>query len=719
MLHVGKFAVLAVLAATMLAACAMIAGCSSGREPFPVTEKKLVSEDHFGTKVIDPYRWLDNLDDPAVRRWNDAQNAYTRAYLDKIPFREQIYQRLKSIIDAESASYFALTYHKQLFAMKSQPPKNQPFLVVIGSGTDPKTERVVVDPNELNPRGTTAIDWYVPSRDGQLVAVSLSENGSEDGAVSVFEVETGKRLPDLVPRVQFPTGGGSVDWNRQATGFYYTRYPQGDERPREDIDFFQQIYFHRLGTPATADTYVIGKQFPKIAECVLSSTEDGKYVLVAVANGDGGEFAHYLRNSAGRWMQITKFADKVISAQFAPDGTLLFLTRKDAPNGKILAVSPANPKLDKAKLIVPQSDASISDFLAAKSRIYVADIVGGPSRVRVFDLAGKEQQPILLPPVSSISGMECLEGDRILYRAQSYVDPPGWYLYDPVAQKSSKTALSEASGVDLGSVQVIREVAVSKDGTKVPMNILMSKGTSLDGRSPAILYGYGGFGISESPYFDPIKKVWLEQGGIYVIANLRGGGEFGEAWHEAGKLTRKQNVFDDFAACAHFLIDRKYTSAARLAIEGGSNGGLLMGAALTQHPELFRAVVSYVGIYDMLRFESFPNGVFNVTEYGTIKDPEQFKALYAYSPYQHVENGKAYPAVILLTGDHDGRVDPANSRKMVARLQDATSSGLPIILRTNPKAGHGIGTALSDRIDQGADVYAFLFAQLKVPYQTR
>lgn len=307
----------------------------------------------------------------------------------------------------------------------------------------------------------------------------------------------------------------------------------------------------------------------------------------------------------------------------------------------------------------------------------------------------------------------------MLYGAQSYVDPEGWYRYDPATRESRKTALASLSSVDMSGIQVSREFAVSKDGTRVPINILMRKGTALDGQNPAILYGYGGFGISESPYFEPINLVWLEQGGIYVIANLRGGGEFGEAWHDAGKLDKKQNVFDDFTACAQFLIDNRYTNRSRLAIEGGSNGGLLMGAALTQHPELFRAVVSYVGIYDMLRFENFPNGVFNVTEYGTIKNPDQFKALYAYSPYHRVEDGRAYPAVLFLTGDHDGRVDPANSRKMTARLQAATSSGMPVLLRTNPKTGHGIGTGLSDRINEEADAYAFLFDQLKVPYKVK
>ncbi|MBZ5495775.1 MAG: prolyl oligopeptidase family serine peptidase [Acidobacteriia bacterium] len=695
----------------------IFAGCLKSPTSFPPTERKPVTEEYFGIKVVDNYRWLDNLDDPSVRAWNDAQNLYSRAYLDQIPFQDQIYRRLKGIHEEESTRYYGLVYKKKLFAMKSQPSKNQPFLVVLQSAEDAGSERVVVDPNELNPKGTTAIDWFVPSHDGRLVAVSLSENGSEDGSVSVFEVESGRRLADIVPRVQFPTGGGDVDWNRESTGFYYTRYPQGNERPAEDINFFQQIYFHRLGTPSFEDVYVIGREFPKIAECKISSTEDGKYVLITVANGDGGEFAHYLKAPSGKWAQITQFPDKVVSAQFGPDNALYLLTRKDTPNGRILAVQPSSPKLDKAKLVVSESDVSISGFVPARTRLFVTDVVGGPHRIRVFDLTGKEQQPIPLKPVSAVSGVLRLEGDQILYGAQSYVDPPGWYRYDPATLESTKTALSSSSSVDLSNIEVSRDFATSRDGTKVPVNILMQKGTPRNGQNPTILYGYGGFGISESPSFDPVKRVWLEQGGIYAIANLRGGGEFGEAWHEAGKLTKKQNVFDDFAACVRFLIDKKYTNPARLAIEGGSNGGLLMGAVLTQHPELFRAAVSYVGIYDMLRFENFPNGVFNVTEYGTVKDREQFKALYAYSPYHHVEDGMAYPAVIFLTGDHDGRVDPANSRKMTARLQAATSSGLPVLLRTNPKAGHGIGTGLSDRISQEADVYAFLFDQLGVAYK--
>ena len=436
-----------------------------------------------------------------------------------------------------------------------------------------------------------------------------------------------------------------------------------------------------------------------------------------MANGDGGEFAHYLLGPSGKWTQLTRFADKVVGSVFGRDDALYLLSRADAPRGKILRLPLDTPELTKAKLLVPQSDATIERFVPTKTRLYVVDLVGGPSRMRVFDLKGKELKSVPVRPVSSVGQVVRLEGDEVLFRTETFIDPPAWYRYDPATDKTAKTALFRTSPADFGDCEVVREFAVSKDGTKVPLNIIRRKGTKLDGKNPTVLTGYGGYGISLAPRFRVGRKVWLEQGGIIAIANLRGGGEFGEAWHHAGNLTNKQNVFDDFIACARHLIEQKYTSPEKLAIEGGSNGGLLMGAVLTQQPDLFRAVVTHVGIYDMLRVELHPNGAFNVTEFGTVKDPKQFAALYAYSPYHHVKNGTAYPAVLLLTGENDPRVDPANSRKMTALLQAATSSKRPILLRTTAGAGHGLDSALSERIAQETDVYAFLFDQLGVKYR--
>jgi prolyl oligopeptidase len=362
-------------------------------------------------------------------------------------------------------------------------------------------------------------------------------------------------------------------------------------------------------------------------------------------------------------------------------------------------------------VVVPAGDAVIQSFTPTATRLYIVELIGGPTRVRVLDLQGREQETLPTPPVSSASRPVRLDADEVLFRVSSFVEPPAWYRHAP-GEAPRRTALVVTSPADFGDAEVAREFATSPDGTRIPLNVIRRKGTKLDGSNPTLLYGYGGYGISLSPAFSARRRPWLDHGGVLAIANLRGGGEYGEEWHQAGNLTRKQNVFDDFVACARHLIAAGYTNLGKLAIEGGSNGGLLMGAALTQHPELFRAVVAHVGIYDMLRVELDPNGAFNVTEFGTVTDPEQFRALHAYSPYHRVADGTAYPAVLLVTGENDGRVNPANSRKMTARLQAATSSDRPILLRTSATSGHGIGTGLNERIDQDADVFTFLFDQL-------
>jgi len=571
------------------------------------------------------------------------------------------------------------------------------------------------------------VDFYTPSLDGKYVAAALSVGGSEDSSAHVFEVATARELPDVVPRVHFATAGGSIEWKADGSGFYYTRYPQGAERPKEDANFYQQVYFHRLGTDPKQDVYVIGKDFPRIAEIQLRASDDGRWLIASVANGDGGEFAHYAMDSSGRWSQVTRFEDRVVSAKVGPDGALYLLSRKDAPRGKLLRLPLPTLDLAQAKVIVPQSPgsgpdestrASIESFVATPGRLYVADVVGGPSRLRVFDDRGHELPGPSLPPISSVAEILPVNGGDVLFRTSTYLEPPAWHLYEAATGKARRTRLFETSAAKFDDAEVVREFSVSRDGTRVPLNIIRRKGAKRDGTSPTLLTGYGGYSISQKPSFvGSDTRVWLDQGGILASANLRGGAEYGDEWHAAGNLTRKQNVFDDFLGCARHLVDRKYTSPARLAIAGGSNGGLLMGAAFTQRPESFRAVVSYVGIYDMLRVELDPNGAFNVTEFGTVKDPDQFKALYTYSPYHAVKDGTAYPAILFLTGENDHRVNPMQSRKMTARLQSAALPGRPILLRTTATAGHGIGTALDEQIEQQADVYSFLFDQLDVVYR--
>jgi prolyl oligopeptidase len=511
--------------------------------------------------------------------------------------------------------------------------------------------------------------------------------------------------------VQYPTAGGSAAWNGDGSGLYYTRFPRKGERPDADLNFYQQVYYHKVGTPDTQDVYAIGKDFPRIAEVALEASEDGKYLVAREANGDGGDFAHYLLGPDGQWRQITQFSDQAKLSQLGQDNALYLLSRNGAPRGKILRLPLDKPDLTNAQTIVPAGEAVVQSFVAAKDALYVDDLLGGPSQIRRFGLDGQGETIIPIPKISAVSEMLALEDGSLLFRDVSYTEPAAWYHCAPGKTEPVKTALVNTSPVSFSDIEVTREFATSKDGTKVPLNIVRRKGTKQDGQNPTLLYAYGGYGLSMQPNFDFTRRLWFDRGGVYVVANIRGGGEFGEEWHKAGNLTKKQNVFDDFAAAAEYLIKQNWTRTDKLAIQGGSNGGLLMGAMITQHPDLVHAVVSSVGIYDMLRVELAPNGAFNVTEFGTVKDPDQFKALYAYSPYHHVVDGTDYPAILMLTGANDGRVAPYHSRKMVARLEEANKSGNPILLRTSTSAGHGIGTALSERIKQSADIYSFLFGQ--------
>ena len=682
-------------------------------EPAPQAPKKPVSNEYPGMIVEDPYQWLENDDAPQVKAWSDAQNQRTRDYLDKLSDRVAIEKQLKEWYAKTSPNYFSLVSRPGLlFAMKFQPPKQQPLLVTLHSADDLKSEKVVLDPNVLDTKGTTAIDWFVPSLDGERVAVSLSKGGSEDGTLHFYETATGKALPDTIQHVQYPTAGGSAAWNADGTGIYYTRFPRKGERPDTDLDFYQQVYFHKLGTGDTEDTYSIGKDFPRIAEIELKASRDGRYILAAVANGDGGDFAHYLLGPGGSWNQVTHFSDQIKLARLGRDNTLYLLSRAGAPRGKILRLPLDTPELRKAVEIVPTDEPVIEQIVLTADALYVGDVLGGPSQIRRFGLDGKNETIIPIPKISAVQEIVALDNNSLLFHNVSYTEPAAWFRWEEGKTEAVKTSLRSTSPVSFSDIEVTREFTTSKDGTKIPLNIIFRKGMKRDGQNPTLLYGYGGYGITMSPNFDFTRRLWFDRAGIYVVANIRGGGEFGEEWHKAGNLIKKQNVFDDFEAAAEYLIKQKYTNPKKLAIQGGSNGGLLMGAMITQHPYLMRAVVSSVGIYDMLRVELAPNGAFNVTEFGTVKNPDQFKALYTYSPYHHVVDGTKYPSILMLTGANDGRVAPYHSRKMIARLDEANKSDNPILLRTSSSAGHGIGTALSERIKQLADIYAFLFAQL-------
>jgi len=689
--------------------------------PVPQTPKNPVVDEYQGVRVTDNYRWLENSGSPAVKRWSDAQNVRTREYLDNLPHRAEIQSRVDRLIRSTSISYSVeVKRGGRLFAFKNDPRLQQPMIVTLASADDLGSERVIVDPNALDAKGLIEIDWFVVSLDGSKIAVSLSKGGSEAGDLHIYEVATARETGEVIPGVQKGTGGGSAAFSPDGLGFWYTRYPRGSERPPEDAGFYQQVWFHRLGTQTEADTYELGKELPKIAEIALETKEDGKWAVAEVKNGDGGEVAYYLRRTSpgSPWVQVSGFPDKVVRFAFGRDDAIYLMSRMGSPKGRILRLPlEGSPSLQNAVEIVKESEGSIQRFLPTDSRIYVSDVLGGPSEVRAFDLDGKRLPDLPLPPISTVYGMVSVDGDDILLENGSYLELSGWLQFSAGSGTCRKTALARTSIADYSDSEVVREFAKSKDGTMVPLDIIRRKSTRLDGKNPTILYGYGGYGISMTPQFSTSRRIWLDEGGVYAVAILRGGGEYGDQWHLAGNLTRKQNVFDDFYACAQWLVDHKYTTPARLAIFGESNGGLLMGAALTQHPDFYRAVVSRVGVYDSLRSETTTNGEFNVTEYGTVKDPEQFKALFAYSPYHHVADGVKYPSILLTTGANDPRVDPWHSRKFCARLQAANASGNPILLRTSSRSGHGMGNSLDETIAERTDIYAFLIHELGVEFK--
>jgi prolyl oligopeptidase len=686
----------------------------------PPTTVLPVTDQYHGVSVTDPYRWLEDAADPKVKAWSDAQNVRARTYLDGLAVRAPIKAELTRLISATSPSYYGLKRGGDtIFAMYNQPPKQQPMLAVMKLSADPKAARIVIDPNTINAKGSTAIDWFVPSPDGTKVAVSMSEGGSEDGTLHIFDVATGKEIDTPIPGVQYPTGGGSMAWAADGKSFWYTRYPTTG--PAEDRHFFLHVHTHTIGAPAGSDPDVLGKEIAdgKIAEIGLDDEFDPGNPTAVVENGDSGRYAVYAQDK-GKWVRVAAYDDHVIAAVFGPDHALYLVSRVDAPHSKVLRLAPGDFDLKHAKTLVPEDDGTIAavteevaqPFAIEGDRLYVKKLVGGPSRVDIYDLAGKKQGELPLPGVAAVDEVLPV-GDGVLFSVATYLRPPYFARYTAATAKAEETALAQTSPVSFDDAEVVRDFATSKDGTKVPVNIIRRKGTKQDTTNAVLLYGYGGYGISMTPRFlGADRRVWLDGGGIYAIANIRGGGEYGEDWHRQGALTHKQNVFDDFFAAAEYMVSAHYTTPKRLAIMGGSNGGLLMGAELTQHPQAFRTVVSQVGIYDMLRVELDPNGAFNTTEFGTVKDEGQFKALYGYSPYHHVTADTAYPSILFMTGANDGRVNPLQSRKMAARLQAATSSGQPIFLRTSADSGHGIGSSLSVRIDQSADYLAFLFDQL-------
>ncbi|MGP8076249.1 MAG: prolyl oligopeptidase family serine peptidase [Thermoplasmata archaeon] len=684
---------------------------TSGPSPPVLADRRPVVDTYHSVSIPDDYRWLEDGNDREVRRWTAAQSVRARTFLDALPQRKAIVRRFEELSRKGFASYGGFQCAGgRLFALKWDSRKNRPRLVVFDSLDDLGRERVLLDLEQLaRPGSTTNVDFFVPSWNGRLVAASLSEGGSEKGDVHLFDVSSGKPRGEIVHRTN-GVGGGSLAWAPDGRGFLYVRYPRAGERPPEDLDFYQQVYFHRLGSSDEDDTYAVGKEFPRIAQLRLASHPEREQYLATVAIGDGGQYEHWTGDGTSRWTRVSDPKDEVFRAELGRDGRLYLISRAGAPRGRLLRVSKRNGTVADAEPLLPEREWILEDLATTPRFLFLKEQLGGLGRLERLTLRTGALAEVPLPPVSAIREVTPLDADRVLFGVSTFLAPPAYFV---AAGKGAPlpTPLSSPPPADLSGWEVVRDVATSKDGTRVPISLIVPKGWVPDGTRPLLLTGYGGYGIPMSPSFIVWWLPWLESGGLLAVANLRGGGEFGESWHQQGMLTQKQHVFDDFIACAEHLLRQGYGSKDRLGIYGGSNGGLLMGAVLTQRPDLPRAVVADVGTFDMLGCEREPNGQLNVTEFGTVSDPDQFRALYAYSPYHHVHDGTPFPAVLLSTGENDRRVDPMHSRKMAARLQAATGSKEPILLATSGSWGHG-PTSVDAMIGLFSDRLAFFADRL-------
>jgi prolyl oligopeptidase len=674
---------------------------------YPNTASHDVTDTLHGETIIDPYRWLENGDSPETREWTERQNAFTEAYLSRFAGRPKIRERLEHLL-AIGVLGTPTPAHGRYFYLRRDGMQNHPVLYS-RDGTAGE-DREVVNPNALNPAGTTALDWYYPSLDGRLLAYGLSENGTEQSVLHVLDVEQGRLLEDRIPR----TRAASLAWLPDGLGFYYTRYPApGDVPPGED-PYHRAVYFHQLGTDPASDQLVYQPREKEFWPGV-SLSPDGRWLLISVSR-TFDETDLYIRDlvSQGPLLPVVENLSALFDGQVA-HGRLFLRTNLGAPTYRLYTVRPEQPEQNNwQEIVTPRADAVLENVTVAGNRLALSYLEQASSRLRLTDLDGRPVQEIRLPALGSLFGVTAeWDGEELFYGFSSYTVPPSVYRVD---LGSGESALWRRVDAELDPAgYIVQQVHyASRDGTRISMFVVHRDGLLLNGTNPTYLTGYGGFNISMTPAFSRSLLLWLEHGGVLAIPNIRGGGEYGESWHQSGILGSKQNSFDDFIGAAEWLIRQRYTRPARLAAAGGSNGGLLVGAVLTQRPELFRAVLIQVPLLDMLRYHHFLIARLWIPEYGSADDPAQFRWLHSYSPYHHVQDGRAYPAVLLATAESDTRVDPMHARKMAARLQAATSAERPILLRLESRAGHGAGKPLSKLLDELTDSWTFVFSELGV-----
>jgi prolyl oligopeptidase len=702
------------LSSLFLAAAAVYAGDDSKSSSAPPpTEAKPVIDMFHGTKVLDNYRWLENGNSPETQKWVEQEMSYTRGMLDRLSGRDALHKRLTELLSIGSVTQPVIA-GRHYFYSRREGMQNQPILYVREGLNGP--DRALVDANQLAADGTIALDWFQPSENGKYVAYGTSPSGSEMSTLHIIETKTGTVLPDTIER----TRAASIAWTLDNTGFYYTRYPKkGDVSAGQEM-YNRHVFYHELGDdPNDDDKLIFGEGRDAEDWPSVNLSNDGRWLLINVSQGWTRSELFLMDVKKGTPpTRITTGKNFLYGGEVYND-KLYVTTNEDAPRYRVFVADAGNYDREAWKELIPQADAVLQGTAVFGGKLFAQYEQNASSQLRIFDLDGKKLNDLPLPAIGTVFGSGGRwDRDEMFYGFQSFTFAPSIYRYDLKGGSTSLWTKVDAPSIDPAAFEVHQEWFKSKDGTRVPMFVVHKKGIQKNGKNPTLLTAYGGFNVSLTPSFSRTAYLWMEHGGVFAVANLRGGAEFGEDWHRAGMLDKKQNVFDDMIAAAEYLIAEKYTDKNHLAIQGGSNGGLLMGAMMTQRPDLFRAVVCQVPLLDMLHYQDFQIAKLWIPEYGTSENAEQFKWLYAYSPYHHVKAGTEYPAILFMTADTDTRVDPMHAKKMAALMQAEAKNGAshtrPILLRIESKAGHGAGKPVTKQIEEFTDVYSFLFWQVGV-----
>jgi prolyl oligopeptidase len=682
---------------------------------YPPAVRGSVVDDYHGTRVEDPYRWMEEIDSAQTRAWVSAEGQLTERYLAAIPAREAIRKRVAALYDFER---FGVPFHEggRYFYTRNTGVQDQSVLYVTASLDAPAS--VALDPNTLSADGSRIVTGYVASRDGQLLAYGVSESGSDWADWHVRDLASGQDLPDVLRFTKYYPPEFSLD----GKGLYYSAFPApaaGQELATQDLD--NGLYYHALGTPASADHKILQRSEFRDWQYLPQLTSDGRWLVVMAGQGEVGDRGRenvYLVDVAGggKVTALTEGFDAAYVYVGSDAGSIYFLTTLDAPNGRVIAVDPARPERSNWKSVIPADSDAIAitetSVTLVDHQLIVRRLHDAHTRVTSYGLDGSQRREITLPGLGTARGFEGRpELRETFYSFTDLITPPTIYRID-LESGASRVFRAPHVAFDSSAFEQRQVFYHGKDGTRIPMMLAYRKGLKLDGTNPVLLYGYGGFGIPLLPTFAAARIAWLEMGGVFAVANIRGGGEYGEAWHRQGTRAHKQVVFDDFIAAGEWLIAQHYTSSSKLVIQGGSNGGLLIGACVTQRPDLYGAAVAQVGVMDMLRFDRFGQGAGWAGDYGSPSDPEDFKALRGYSPVHNVRPGKHYPATLIVTGDHDTRVMPMHSFKFAAALQAAQAGPAPVLLYLESSSGHGGGATVRQAIEQNADIYAFLVKNL-------